>query len=329
MSQIESEQPESEFTPEMLGHQEVPVYKRKSFQILSGLAVVGGAFGAGVLANSGEVAPSSTEETAEDDEFVTGTDENSVSSENETTKSKEEQGVDSLAQDDQGSNEKEANEKLEKSIWISTWEAEAESVAGPRGDGRTHQAMSNITASLLARLSSAQHAETNQEFDLNSRIQNIHNATYYVENEGEILEIHEPVVYGIFYEGEGTVNFSWQANVASRDNYVLFYKHESQWQSFVLSEHNDVRWFSDPSAQLVGVAYEENGPIIREGRVSEASLQNESQPILINTGGYGPVQVPENPKTYSSIEGIVDELMETDGVRPNDLLTLNTDIAKG
>lgn len=73
MPQIDKEQPRSEFSPEALGYQEVPVYKRKTFQILSSMVVIGGAFGAGMLSNSGDTAPANIEEAAEDDETATST----------------------------------------------------------------------------------------------------------------------------------------------------------------------------------------------------------------------------------------------------------------
>lgn len=83
MSYADSETAEIESSPENIHKQEIPIYRKKAFQVLSGLAIIGGAFGAGALTNSEEAAPADTEETTADSGSVADTDENSISSDEE------------------------------------------------------------------------------------------------------------------------------------------------------------------------------------------------------------------------------------------------------
>jgi len=212
--------------------------------------------------------------------------------------------------------------------WKTMWETESSVIQGPEGDAATHSAMENVTADLLGRIASTRQATTEQEAYLSSRIQNIHGATYFIENEDGILKIEDPIVYGLLYEGGGTLSYVWQANREERENFTILYMDNGEWQSFVISEYNDVRWFSDRTAELAGVAYRNDGPIIREGTMSQASLQEGSERILIDTEQFGAITIPKDPARFATIEDAIDATMADPDYRLSGLLEIADDIQK-
>ncbi len=326
IEQAESTRPISE-NPEQLKQaepqQDIPFYRRKAFQALGGVILVGGAFGFGLSLNESE-----NEDATQTENTPQNTEQEQPLSPPDTEPESAEPGISSDTESPESEQPNILGEDFDKNYWLASWASESDVVQGPPGSPETHRAMSNLTADLLGRIASTRQAETEQEIYLNSRVQTIQNATYFIEKDNTILEIKDPIVYGFFYEGDGRISYSWQADGSDRDNFAVFYKNAGEWNSFVLSEHDDARWFSDGSSKLIAAAYADDGPIIREGVMSQASLQNDGQPILIDTGGFGPISVPNEPNTYDSREQIIDLIQSDPDRRPNGLLSINSDIKK-